>query len=127
MKNQIKVFVLILMIGFVGLNTSCSDDDPVAPVITYPDTGVTPQLSFNEQLNFEFTVVADGGYESHVITTAGGVAIVNSSTPGEGTKEFKISGTYTAGEVAGPGAITLLVDDQKGLSATVTIALVIIN
>ncbi len=127
MKNRFKLFYLVLMIGFVGITSSCSSDNPVAPIITYPSTGVTPEVKVNEDFDFIFTVVAEGGYDSHLITVASGTVVESSSTPGFGEHEFTISGTFTAGDVAGPGAITLTVKDQKGLSTTETMAVVVVN
>jgi hypothetical protein len=127
MKNQFKIFYLVLMIGFVGITSSCSSDDPKAPVITFPSTGVTPEVKVGESLNFEFSVKAEGGYSLHTLTAAGGNILENPSVPGSGAKDFTISGTYKAGNVAGPGAITLTVTDQKGLSTTETMAVVVVN
>jgi hypothetical protein len=127
MKNQFKLFYLVLMIGFVGIASSCSSDDPKAPVITFPSTGVTPEVKVNEDFNFTFTVAAEGGYNNHIITSAGGTVVETSSVPGAGTHDFTISGTYTAGDVTGPGAITLTVHDERGLTSTATIGVVVVN
>jgi len=115
------------MIGFVGITSSCSSDDPKAPVITFPDNGTTPQVEVGTNYDFIFTVKAEGGYSSHTLKAGGGVILENPSVPGSGTKDFTISGTFKAGDETGPGAITLTVVDEKGLSTTATIAVVIVS
>ncbi len=114
------------MIGFVGITSSCSSDDPKAPVITFPDTGTAPEVKVGTGLDFTFTVVAEGGYDSHSFKEAGGTILENPSVIESGTKEFTISGTYTAGDVTGPDGITLTVHDERGLTTTATIAVIIV-
>jgi len=127
MKNPFKLFYLVLMIGFVGIISSCSSDDPKAPVITFPDNGTTPQVKVGTNYDFIFTVKAEGGYDSHTFKKSGGIIIENPSVIESGTKDFTISGTFTAGDVTGPDGITLTVHDNRGLSTTATIAVVIVN
>ncbi len=115
------------MIGFVGVISSCSDDDPKAPIITFPDTGVTPEVTVGGTYDFNFTVKAEGGYSSHSYIAAGGVIVENPTVIPSGTKDFTLTGSYKAGDVAGPGAITLTVTDERGLSTTEAIAVVVVN
>lgn len=122
MKKPINLIYLILIIGVVGFVSSCNEeDDPDAPVITYADTGVTPELKFGEQYSYEFGVVAEGGYHSHTLTAIHGTITEPSITPGTGEKNFSFTGSFTAGDVVGPDGINLIVTDSNGKSSQSTI------
>ena len=119
--KSIKLFTLLLTIVLTGIVYSCAEEDVSAPVITYPDEGTTIELAPGDTYEFTFTVDAEGGYSSHILTTNGGTASDPSSTPHQDAVNFTISGKFTAGNVAGPGAITLSVTDQNGKSTTKSI------
>lgn len=123
MKKPIKLIYLFLIIGMVGFISSCNEeDDPDAPVITYADTGVTPHLTFGEQYNFSFGVVAEGGYRSHTLTSIHGTITEPSSTPGAGAQSFTITGSFTASDdQVGMDVVNLTVGDANGKSSQSTI------
>lgn len=129
MKNTIRLFSLLVLIGLVGFASSCSKDDPVvqSPVITYPSQGIPVQIQPNGTYDYTFTVVADGGFRSKTIDSAGGTVVEDSSTPGDGDTNFTIKGAYTAGATEGPGAVTLTVEDNHGNSTTASIGFAIIE
>ena len=70
-----------------------------------------------------FSVEAEGGYKSHEIKVAGGIAIEPPLNIPNGQVIFTVEGTFVAGDVPGPGAITITVTDNKGRSTTETMAL----
>jgi len=116
------------MIGFVGVISSCSNDNDVnPPVITFPSTGIPPEIVVGEGFDFTFTVIANGGYDNHALTAKGGTIVENSSIPGAGETEFTISGTFTAGDVTGPGGITLTVHDEHGFTSHETLEVEIVK
>lgn len=128
MKKLLKLFVFVLVVGSVGLSSSCSDDDDKnPPVITYPDNGNLWEVNVGENLDFVFTVEAEGGYSNHTLEGIAGSITSDNSTPGDGAVNFTISGTYTAGDVSGPGAIKLTVSDNEGAQTTSTIGVDILN
>ena len=125
MKKTINLFYMLLLIGIVGFVSSCKDEED-APVITFPDTGNPISLTSGESDDFTFTVVAKGGYVSHQLTAAGGTLIENPTVIPSGETDFTISGKYTAGDVTGPGAVTLTVTDGNGKSTTASISYTIV-
>ena len=56
-----------------------------------------------------------------VSTANQGAVVADNSTPGDGAKEFTISGSYTAGDVAGPDGIKLTVMDNEGAESSAII------
>lgn len=126
MKNSLNLIYLILIIAVVGFS-SCNEDDPPV-VITFPDTGVIPELAFGETMNFVFTVEAEGGYKSHTLDGSLGITSANPISPEEGATNFTISGAFTANDTeAGLGGIYLLVTDLKGTSAQATMPVTIVE
>ncbi len=123
MKNLFKVIVLVLALGTASLTSSCSDDDKNPPVITFPSNGNQYEVNVGESINFFFLVVAEGGYASHTLESTGskGVIVVEHSAIVDGTKAFTISGSYTAGDVAGPDGIKLTVMDNEGAESSANI------
>lgn len=129
MKNTFRILVFVLTIGAAAFSTSCSDDDKNPPVITFPSNGSQYEVIVGESFNFSFNVEAEGGYASHTLTaTAGmGVIVADNSTIGDGTKDFTISGSYTAGDVSGPDGIKLTVKDNEGAESSAIINVDILN
>ncbi len=123
--KTIKLFALLFTVVLSVITYSCAEDDIAAPVITYPDEGIIIELAPGEIYDFIFTIDAEGGYSSHTLTADGGIASEKSSTPPQEAVNFTISGEFTAGNVAGPGTITLSVTDQNGKSATKSIKVTI--
>lgn len=78
---------------------------------------------------FSFLVVAEGGYASHTLESTGskGIIVVDNSAIVDGTKEFTISGKYTAGNVAGPDGIKLTVKDNEGAESIAIIGVDILS
>ena len=97
--------------------------------ITYPTNGNQLEVSVGNNVDFSFLVKAEGGYASHTLESTGnhGVITADNSTPGDGTKEFTISGNYAAGDVAGPDGIKLTVRDNEGAESSAIINVDIIN
>jgi len=114
MKSTFRILVFVLAIGVAAFGSSCSDDDKNPPVITFPTNGNQYEVTVGESFNFSFLVVAEGGYASHTLvsTLNQGAVVADNSLPGDGAKEFTISGSYTAGDVAGPDGIKLTVMDN---------------
>jgi hypothetical protein len=132
MKGIFKILVFVLALGVTSLNVACSsddDDNPEAPVIGFPSNGSTYEVVVGETIDFTFLVEAEGGYESHTLesTTNAGQIISDSSTPGDGAKDFTITGKYQAGDVAGPDGIRLTVVDQEGQESSAIINVDILN
>lgn len=132
MKFVSKFLVFAFVAAVTTFNVSCSSDDDDsadAPEITFPSNGQQYEVVVGESFNFSFLVVADGGYESHTLesTTNAGVITSDRSTPGQGAKEFTISGQYTAGDVSGPDGIKLTVIDEEGNESSAIINVDILN
>ena len=68
-------------------------------------------------------------YASHTLeaTANQGIIVADNSTPGEGAEDFTISGSYTAGDVAGPDVIKLTVKDNEGAESNAIINVDILN
>ena len=68
-------------------------------------------------------------YASHTLeaTANQGIIVADNSTPGEGAEDFTISGSYTAGDVAGPDGIKLTVKDNEGAESNAIINVDILN
>jgi len=129
MKSTFRILVFVLAIGAAAFTSSCSDDDKDPPVISFPTNGNQYEVKVGESFNFTFFVKAEGGYASHTLESTGnkGTIVTDSSTPGEGTKEFTVSGSYTAGDVAGPDGIKLTVADNEGAESSAIINVDILN
>lgn len=129
MKSTFRILVFVLALGMTAVTASCSDDDKDPPQITFPTNGNQYEVNVGESFNFSFIVEAEGGYASHLLesTANQGVIVENSSTPGSGTKEFTISGSYTAGDIAGPDGIRLTVRDNEGAESSAIINVDILN
>ncbi len=129
MKSTFRVLVFVLAIGVAAFSSSCSDDDKNPPVITYPTNGDQYEVTVGESFNFSFLVVAEGGYASHTLESTGnkGTIVADNSSIGDGTKEFTISGSYTAGDIAGPDGIKLTVLDNEGAESSAIINVDILN
>lgn len=123
MKSTLKILVFVLTIGAAAFSTSCSDDDKYPPEIYFPTNGSQYEVKVGESINFSFIVVTDGGYASHTLisTSNQGVIVADNSTPGDGVKDFTISGSYTAGGVPGPDGIKLTVKDNEGAESSAII------
>ena len=125
---KIKILLFALVIGSLGLMTSCSDDDysPSPPVITYPDNGTPTTVAPGESINFSFSVSAARGYNSHLLTWTSGSVIENTSVISVGQTNFTISGQFTAGtEFTGPGGISVAVSDTEGSTSLATWAVIV--
>ncbi len=129
MKSTFRVLVFVLAIGVAAFSSSCSDDDKNPPVITYPTNGDQYEVTVGESFNFSFLVVAEGGYASHTLESTGnkGTIVADNSSIGDGTKEFTISGSYTAGDISGPDGIKLTVLDNEGAESCAIINVDILN
>ena len=129
MKSTYRILVFVLAIGAAAFSSSCSDDDKDPPIISYPSNGSQYEVIVGESFNFTFVVVAEGGYASHILesTANQGVIVADNSTPGDGTKDFTITGSYTAGNVAGPDGIKLTVLDNEGAESSAIINVDILN
>ena len=129
MKSTFRILVLVLAIGASAFTSSCSDDDKDPPVISFPTNGNQYAVTAGGNFNFSFLVVAEGGYASHTLTSTAnqGVITNDNSTPGDGTKEFTITGNYTAGDVPGPDGIKLTVLDNEGAESSAIINVDIIS
>ncbi|MGI9530284.1 hypothetical protein [Lutimonas sp.] len=129
MKSTLRILVLTLALSVTAFTTSCSDDDKDPPVISFPTNGNQYEVKVGESFNFSFNVVAEGGYASHSLesTTGQGTIVADNSSIGEGTKEFTISGSYTASDVAGPDGIKLTVQDNEGAESSAIINVDILN
>ena len=123
MKSTFKILVFVLAIGVAAFSSSCSDDDKNPPVITFPSNGDQYEVETGGNFNFTFNVVAEGGYASHTLESTGnkGIIVADNSTPGDGVKEFTISGNYAAGDVSGPDGIKLTVLDNEGAESSAII------
>ena len=123
-----KLLFLALILGSLSLTTSCSDDyEPAPPIITYPDNGTTINLVPGESTTFSFSVQAPRGYGSHMLTWSPGSVIENTSVIAQGETSFTVSGQFTAGDIYGPGGISLAVTDTEGSSSFATIAVVVVT
>jgi len=125
---KIKFLLITCFVAFIGLTTSCSDDDysPAPPQITFPSTGNPQVIAPGETINFTFTVSAPRGYGSHILNWTSGTVNENTVNIPTGQNNFEISGTFTAGEeFTGPGGITLSVSDTEGSTSFATIAVVV--
>ncbi len=123
-----KFVLLALVIGSLGLMTSCSDDDysPSPPVITFASNGNPVVIAPGESVNFTFNVSADRGYGSHLLTWTSGSVNENSVDIPVGEKNFTISGQFTAGtEFTGPGGISVAVSDTEGSTSLATYAVIV--
>ena len=129
MKSKFKILVFVLALGMTAVNVSCSDDDKDPPKISFPSNGSQYEVKVGESFNFSFVVIAEGGYASHSLESTGnkGVIVADNSVPGAGAKEFTISGSYTAGDVAGPDGIKLTVTDNEGAESSAIINVDILN
>lgn len=129
MKSTFKILVFVLAIGTAVFTSSCSDDDKNAPEITFPSNGNQYEVNVGESINFSFIVLAEGGYSSHTLeaTLNQGIIVADNSTPGDGATEFTISGSYTAGDIAGPDGIKLTVKDNEGAESSAIINVDILN
>ena len=129
MKSTFKILVFVLAMGTAAFSTSCSDDDKNPPVISYPTNGSQYEVATGGDFDFSFVVVAEGGYASHILesTLNQGVIVTTSLEPAAGTKEFTISGNYTAGDISGPDGIKLTVLDNEGAQSSAIINVDIIN
>jgi len=123
MKSTFKILVFVLAIGVAAFSSSCSDDDKNPPVISFPTNGSQYEVTAGGNFNFSFFVVAEGGYASHTLESTGnkGIIVADNSTPGDGVKEFTISGNYAAGDVSGPDGIKLTVLDNEGAESSAII------
>ena len=125
---KIKFLLFALVIGSLGLMTSCSGDDysPSPPVITYPSNGNPEVIAPGESVTFTFTVSAERGYGSHLLTWTSGSVIENSSVISVGETNFTISGQFTAGtDFTGPGGISVAVSDTEGSTSLATWAVIV--
>ena len=129
MKSTFRILVFVLAIGAAAFSSSCSDDDKDPPIISYPNNGNQYEVTVGESFNFTFVVVAEGGYASHTLesTANQGVIVADNSTPGDGTRDLTLSGSYTAGNVAGPDGIKLTVRDNEGAESSAIINVDILN
>ena len=132
MNNISKILAFVFALGVFSLNVSCSSDDdnnPDPPVISFPSNGEQYEVTVGGTFDFTFIVEAEAGYESHTLesTTNQGVILEDNSTPGDGEKNFTISGSYTAGNVAGPDGIRLTVVDREGAQSSAIINVDILN
>ena len=124
---KIKVLLFALVIGSLGLMTSCSDDySPAPPVITYPSNGNPQVIAPGESIDFTFTVYAERGYANHLLTWTSGSVIENSIAIPDGEQNFTVSGQFTAGtDFSGPGGVSLAVSDKEGSTSLATIAVIV--
>lgn len=124
---RIKIILFTLVIGSLGLMTSCSDDDysPSPPVITYPDNGTPTIVAPGGTVDFTFTVSAPRGYASHLLTWSAGSVLETTALINLGDTDFTISGQFTAGPITGPGGISVAVTDKEGSSSLATFAVVV--
>jgi len=122
-----KVLFLTVIMASLSIVTSCSSDDyePNPPVITYPSTGTPSTIGINDSFDFEFTVSAPRGYSSHFLTWTAGSVIQDNSVITDGETSFTVSGRFTAGDITGPGAISLAVTDSEGNSDLATIGFIV--
>ena len=119
MKNSLKQLLsLLLALAVVFVASSCGDDDgndPVdttaAPAVTTPSASTT---TAGVAVNITFSVTTAGGYASTAISnTVGGTATV-SSEPAAGATSGDVVVAFTAGDMAGAGAVTITVTDSEG-------------
>ena len=129
MKSTFRILVFVLALGATALTSSCSDDDKDPPVITFPTNGDQYEVETGGNFNFTFNVVAEGGYATHILssTTNNGVITTDNSAIADGATEFKITGNYTAGDIAGPDGLKLTVLDNEGAESSAIINVDIIN
>ena len=129
MKNLFRVLVLVLAVGTASLTSSCSDDDKDPPVITFPTNGSQYEVNTGGNFNFTFSVVAEGGYAAHIMSSTKNNGVITSdlSAIEDGATEFKITGNYTAGDISGPDGIKLTVVDNEGAESSATINVDIIS
>lgn len=62
-----------------------------------------------------------------MLTWSPGSVIENTSVIAQGETSFIISGQFTAGDIYGPGGISLAVTDTEGSSSFATIAVVVVT
>jgi len=129
MKSTFKILVFVLAIGVAAFSSSCSDDDKDPPKITFPSNGEQYEVQTGGNFNFTFNVQAEGGYATHLLssTTNSGVITTDNSAIEDGAKEFKITGNYTAGDIAGPDGLKLTVVDNEGAESSAIINVDIIS
>ena len=130
MKSTFRILLFVLAIGVAGFSSSCSDDDDKdAPVITFPSNGEQYVVETGGNFNFTFNVKAEGGYEGHIMssTTNNGIIVSDNSSIADGDTDFKITGNYMAGDIAGPDGIKLTVVDNEGAETSAIINVDIVS
>jgi len=112
-KVFIPVFV-ILIFAVSSLFIACEEDKakPDRPVITAPLA--VQEVTINSMKEVSCGVMIPGGFKSASYTTYGGTFAIPGTTSLEvGDKSGDITGTFTAGGVAGFGQVALTVIDKN--------------
>jgi hypothetical protein len=119
MKNLSRMLAVFIALFAVAMIQSCDNEDPkpVAPSLTPPSAVSEVQIGVSTDV--EFTYSAPGGFLSSAVEATGGTAVIK--TDGNaGETEGTIVVTYTAGNNAGAGGVTLTVTDKANQSVAAT-------
>lgn len=106
---------LVILFGLLAIGiTSCEKDDPIeipaSPALTAPSAATVVEEGLTAGITFNVTI--PGGYASATVSALNGSAVI-SSTPAVGSTMGAVEVTFTAGNNAGAGSVTLTVTDQS--------------
>jgi hypothetical protein len=124
MKTTMKIFGLIIAFAAVLFVQSCNEDEetPAAPTVTAPTS--TSSVQVTDQVSLTFAIVTPGGFKSAAVTAEGGTAAVT-TPPTAGATTGSVVVTFTAGNAAGAGSVTLTVTDDNNKTGLATEAITI--
>jgi len=110
-----KKILFITLAALLAAFTGC-EKEYAPPVLTAP-ASETVEASTPVDLTFSYT--ADGGFKSSSVTaTNGSAAVATDGTDGETSGNIMV--TFTAGNAAGAGSVTLNIFDSKDQTADAT-------
>ncbi|PKP34274.1 MAG: hypothetical protein CVU00_07645 [Bacteroidetes bacterium HGW-Bacteroidetes-17] len=122
MKKNLIILSVVILSSFMLL-TSCKKDEvlPDAPIVNAPAAAINVDAS--QSVAVTFNVVVPGGFSSASVSALNGTAVI-STKPEVSATTGNVEVSFTAGNTAGAGSITLTVTDknQKTDDATAIIS-----